>query len=214
MASKPSSSARRVCCLRLSSKSAAFVASPADAATVVNAANFILRPPHGFIQSLPHDPLLSGSAVFAPVHSSPASTSNARQFPSQCFPSARAMFVDTPALPFNRRDNVPAVATQTSRCLGDVPANFFQALMDQFTQMRRVQHRTHTFAIVAAHRRKPLSCYRLIATDNCQPTGDMIESRHDYVVSSSRPQGSLRWQDNTACGARSCPQVAGYLGGS
>ena len=34
-----------VCCLRLSSKSAAFVASPADAATVVNAANFILRPP-------------------------------------------------------------------------------------------------------------------------------------------------------------------------
>ena len=149
MASKPSSSARMVCCLRLSSKSAAFVASSADAATVVNAANFILRPLYGFIQPLPHDLLLSGSAVLVPVH-------------------RHARF----AVQQTRQRS--AVATQTSRCLGDVPANLFHALTDQFIQMRRVQHRSYTFAVVTAPRRKPLSCYhhRQLSTDR----------RHDRVA--------------------------------
>ena len=43
--SAPSSSANTVCCLRLSSISAALVAPPADAATVVNAANLMVKPP-------------------------------------------------------------------------------------------------------------------------------------------------------------------------
>ena len=43
--SAPSSSANTVCCLRLSSISAALAAPPADAATVVNAANLMVKPP-------------------------------------------------------------------------------------------------------------------------------------------------------------------------
>ena len=51
--------------------------------------------------------LRSGPGAPAQVRSSPASASSDRRCPSQYLPRARAMFADTPALPFNRRDSVP-----------------------------------------------------------------------------------------------------------
>ena len=44
-----------------------------------------------------------------------------------------------------------ALAAEPTRHLGDVPADLFHALADQFTQVRRVQHGPHSIAIGVAH---------------------------------------------------------------
>ncbi len=51
----------------------------------------------------------------------------------------------------------PAPGAHAGCCLGDAPAGFIHALADQFAEVTRVQHGTHSLAINPLHRSRYLS---------------------------------------------------------